>query len=201
MLLAVEAALAVVLLIGAALVARSFAALVNVDAGYDAEHVLTADVRMPSDPGDKSDVRTSRRAVALVERLRAIPGVRAAGAGDMAPFGSMLSMFGFILPGVTGADGKPFMAMGLRAIITPGYAEALGMRLKEGRWFREEDMSSAVRPMLVNEAFVKAYLTDGRPVTGRTFPGAFARWLGEHTAVTIVGVVDDVLPADLNERP
>jgi len=113
----------------------------------------------------------------------------------------MLSMFGFILPGVTGADGKPFMAMGLRAIITPGYAEALGMRLKEGRWFREEDMSSAVRPMLVNEAFVKAYLTDGRPVTGRTFPGAFARWLGEHTAVTIVGVVDDVLPADLNERP
>jgi putative ABC transport system permease protein len=203
MLLAVEAALAVVLLIGAALLARSFTELVSVDAGYDADRVLTADVRLPGDPGDKNNARTSQRAVALVERLRAIPGVRAAGVGDMAPFGSMLSLFGFALPGVTGtgADGKPAMATGLRAIITPGYAEALGMRLKEGRWFRAEDVSSAVRPILVNEAFVKAYLTDGRPVTGRTYPGMFERWLGKHTSVTIVGVVDDVLPADLNERP
>jgi putative ABC transport system permease protein len=201
MLLAVEAALAVVLLIGAALLARSFTALVTVDAGYDAERVLTADVRLPEDPADKNDARSSQRAVALVERLRAIPGVRAAGAGDMAPFGSMLSVFGFGLPGLTGANGKPLMATGLRAIVTPGYAEALGMRLKEGRWFRAEDMSSAVRPILVNEAFVKAYLMDGRPVTGRAFPGMFARWLGEHTTVTIVGVVKDMLPADLNERP
>ena len=106
MLLAIEAALAVVLLIGAALLARSFAALVTVDAGYDADRVLTADVRLPADPADKNDARTSQRAVALVERLRAIPGVRAAGAGDMAPFGSLLSSFGFTLPGMTGADGQ-----------------------------------------------------------------------------------------------
>jgi putative ABC transport system permease protein len=200
LLLAVEAALAVVLLIGAALLARSFAELVTVDAGYDAEGVLTADVRLPADPADKNDARTSQRAVALVERLRAIPGVRAVGAGDMAPFGSVLSSFGFTLPGMTGMDGKPVMSPTLRAIVTPGYAEALGMRLKEGRWFRDEDMSSAIRPILVNEAFVKAYMSDGRPVTGRTHIGMFPRWLGEQTAVTIVGVVDNVLPAELDAR-
>jgi putative ABC transport system permease protein len=61
-------------------------------------------------------------------------------------------------------------------------------------------MSSAIRPILVNEAFVKAYLTDGRPVTGRTHAGMFPRWLGEQTTVSIVGVVDDVLPADLDAR-
>ncbi len=155
---------------------------------------------LPRDPADKDNARTSRRAVALVERLRAIPGVRAAGAGDMAPFGSVLSSFGFKVPGMTGADGKPVMRAALRAIVTPGYAEALGMRLKEGRWFREEDMSSAIRPILVNEAFVKAYMSDGRPVTGRLHAGMFPRWLGEQTTVSIVGVVDDMLPADLDAR-
>ena len=200
MLLATEAALAVVLLIGAALLARSFAALVTVDAGYDADRVLTADVRLPADPADTNDTRTSQRAVALVERLRAIPGVRAAGAGDMAPFGSMLSSFGFTLPGMTGADGKPVAASALRAVITPGYAEALGMRLKGGRWFGADDMSAAIRPILVNEAFAKAYLQDGRPIVGRIFPGMFPRWLGPQTAVTIVGIVGDVLPADLDAR-
>ena len=74
------------------------------------------------------------------------------------------------------------------------------MRLKEGRWFRDEDMSSAIRPILVNEAFVKAYLHGRPPVVGRTFPGMFPRWLGQQTAVTIVGVVGDVLPADLDAR-
>jgi putative ABC transport system permease protein len=93
------------------------------------------------------------------------------------------------------------MATALRAIVTPGYTEALGMRLKEGRWFRAEDTTSAIRPILVNEAFAKAYLADGRPIAGRTFPGMFPRWLGKHTAVTIVGVVKDVLPADLDARP
>jgi putative ABC transport system permease protein len=200
MLLAVEAALAVVLLIGAALLGRSFAALVAVDGGYDADRVLTASVRLPADPADAKNARNSQRAVTLVERLRAIPGVRAAGAGDMAPFGSLLSSFGFTIPGMTGADGKPVAATALRAIVTPGYAEALGMRLKDGRWFRVEDTSSAVRPILVNEAFAKAYLHDGRPVVGRTFPGMFPGWLGPHTAVTIVGVVGDVLPADLDAR-
>jgi putative ABC transport system permease protein len=201
MLLAVEAALAVVLLIGAALLGRSFAALVAVDGGYDADRVLTASVRFPADfPADPKNERAARRGVALVERLRAIPGIRAAGAGDMAPFGLFLSSFGSKIPGMTGDDGKPVTVTALRAIVTPGYAEALGMRLKEGRLFRAEDMSSAIRPILVNEAFAKAYLHDGRPVVGRTFPGMFPDWLGPQTTVTIVGVVGDMLPADLDAR-
>ncbi len=198
-LLAVEAALAVVLLVGAALLARSFAELVRVDAGYDPANVLTADVRMPAGAG--SDERTSQLAVSIVERLRAIPGVRAAGAGDMAPFGSMLSSFGFTLPGMTGPDGRPVMATALRAIVTPGYAEALGMRLKEGRLFRAGDTTSAIRALLVNETFAKTYFADGRPATGRRFTGMFPSWLGKNTVVDVVGVVEDMLPASLDARP
>jgi putative ABC transport system permease protein len=127
--------------------------------------------------------------------------VAAAGAGDMAPFGSMISGFGFRLPDLTGIDGTPVMATGLRAIVTPGYAEALGMRLKEGRWFRADDTSSVIRPILVNETFAKTYFTDGRPVAGRRFHGLFPGWLGKDTIVDIVGVVEDMLPAALDERP
>jgi putative ABC transport system permease protein len=156
-------------------------------------------VRLPAAAG--TDARRSLLAVSMVERLRTIPGVRAAGAGDMAPFGSMLSRYGFRLPGLTGADGKPVMATAFRAIVTPGYAEALGMRLKEGRLFRADDMTSAVRPILVNETFAKTYFTDGRPATGRSFRGMFPNWLGKDTVVDIVGVVENMLPADLDARP
>ena len=75
------------------------------------------------------------------------------------------------------------------------------MRLKEGRLFRADDMTSAVRPILVNETFAKTYFTDGRPATGRSFRGMFPTWLGKDTVVDIVGVVEDMLPADFNARP
>ncbi len=213
-LLVVEAALAVVLLVGAVLLARSFAELVRVDAGYEPADVLTADVRMPAGrigfgtgtatgtgTGADTEARTSQFAVALVERLRAMPGVRAAGAGDMAPFGDVLSAFGFALPGTIGVDGRPMIATALRAIITPGYAEALGMRLKAGRLFDASDTTSAIRPMLVNESFANTYLADGRPIVGRRFTGLFPAWLGKDTPVEIVGIVQDMLPAALDARP
>ncbi|MPY90763.1 MAG: FtsX-like permease family protein [Luteitalea sp.] len=199
-LLVVEAALAVVLLVGASLLARSFVELVKVDAGYEPANVLTADVRMPEATGTPE--RTWQVAAATLERLRATPGVRAAGAGEMAPFGSVLSSFGFTLPGMTTADGRPIVATALRAVITPGYAEALGMRLKEGRFFRADDTTSAIRSMLVNEAFTKTYFADGRPATGRRFTGMFPEWLdNDNTVVEVVGVVEDMLPDSLDARP
>ena len=196
-LLGLEAAFAVVLLVGACLLGRSFVALVSVDAGYDPAGVLTADVRLPEHATAAS---ASQLALAIVERLRGTPGVRAVGAGDMAPFGSMLSRFGFRLPGASDADGRPAIATSLRAVITPGYPEALGMRLVEGRLLRAGDLTSANRPILVNASFARTYFTDGRPGAGRRYAGLFPRWLGAATVVEVVGVVDDMLPADLDGR-
>src|SRR5207237_8968920 len=190
-LLALEAALAVVLLVGAALLARRFAELVRGDPGYDPTNVLTADVRLPATAGPEA--LSSQLAVAMVEPLRTIPGVSAAGGGDMAPFGSMISGFGFSIPGMARADGRPVMATALRAIITPGYVEALGMRLREGRIFRADDMTSAIRPILVNKTFAKTYFADGRSITSRSFTGFFPKWLGKDTVLEIVGVVQDML--------
>jgi putative ABC transport system permease protein len=93
------------------------------------------------------------------------------------------------------------VATALRAVITPGYAEALGMRLTEGRLLRAGDATAAIRPMLVNRTFAKTYFTDGQPVTGRRFTGLFPRWLGNQAVIEIVGVVDDMLPDSLEARP
>lgn len=144
LLLIVEAATAVVLLIVATLLARSFVKLMQVDTGYTAANVLIADLIAPR------DADSSRLAQTVLERVRGLPGVRAAGAGSMAPFGNMVTRAGFPLSGMTTADGQPLVARAYFAIITPGYTEALGMRLVEGRFFRPGDAASPVLPMLVN---------------------------------------------------
>jgi putative ABC transport system permease protein len=206
-LLVIEAALALVLLVGAALLSRSFVELLQVDAGYDSANVLTADLHLarPADTQDaeeEHDRRMSRLTVSTLERLRAIPGVRAAGAGTMAPFGGAISSFGFDLPGMTDADGRPVRAQAHEAVITPGYAEALGMRLEEGRFLRDADMTSPIVAMLVNETFAKTYFTDGKPLIGRRFVSMFPNRLGRDDAVVeIVGVVQDVQPAELDAAP
>jgi len=192
LLLIVEAALAVVLLVGATLLARSFVNIIQVDTGYDPMNVLTADLIAAR----ASD--TSRLAESVLERLRGIPGVRVAGAGSMAPFGNMIISAGFQLPGMTTADGRPLFAQAYYAVITPGYAEALGMRLLEGRFFREADIASPVLPMLVNASFAKRYFIDGNAATGRRFTGLFG---ADDSIVEVVGVVADVLPASLDAEP
>jgi putative ABC transport system permease protein len=194
-LLIVEAALAVVLLVGATLLGRSFETLLNVDAGYDRANVLTADISMPR--GEQMFPSTQ-----VLQRLRALPGVRAAGAGTMVPFGRTLDVSGFPLPGITGPDGKPLLARALQGIITPGYAEALGLRLQAGRFPRDDDATTPTINMIVNESFARTFLADGRGVVGRRFTGIFPNLLKRTDAVAeIVGLVADMLPDALDAQP
>jgi predicted permease len=199
-LVVVESALAVVLLVGATLMGRSFVALLQVDAGYRPAGVLTADVSVVA--GSDRQRRMAQLAEATVERLRAIPGVQAVGIGSMAPFGSVLNSAGFALPGMITPSGQPVVARAFLTVVTPGYAEALGLRLKEGRFFVSTDTVSPSIPMLVNETFVRTYFTDGTRPTERLFRGMFPKMLGRNDAVvTIVGVVEDVLPDRLDGQP
>ena len=146
--------------------------------------------------------RGEELAVAALERLRELPRVAAAGAGNMTPHGSRLYSAGFRLPGMTTLDGEPLVATALHSVITPGFAEALNMRLVDGRFLTMEDTTAPVIAMLVNEAFVNAYFDDGRPAVGRRFSGMFPGMLGRDDAVVeVVGVVRDVLLRGLDEAP
>src|SRR5262249_29825786 len=79
--------------------------------------------------------------------------------------------------------------------VTPGYAEALGLRLRAGRLFDANDATAALRPLLVNDAFVRQYVRDGKPAIGRQLKGAFTE---AETVSEIVGIVGDVLKDGLD---
>jgi predicted permease len=194
-LLALEAALAVVMLVGAALLGRSFVKLLDVEKGYDPAGVITAAL-VPV--GTVEDERVGAVVRDVLARLRAMPGVEAAGAGNMAPFGGSTAISGFPLPDVPGPDGKPVQARALAYTVTPGYFQALGMRLVEGRFSTESDATSRAGSFLVNEAFVKTYYTDGRSAVGRRYEDRSDD--DQPTVSEIIGVVGDMLPAALDGK-
>jgi putative ABC transport system permease protein len=189
-LLVLEAAFTVILLVSAGLLGRSFVRLLNVDAGYRADHVLSARVQLPeSAPPERMAALIDR----LLIRLRAMPGVRAAGAGNMMPLVSLTAITSFPLAPIAG--GTPVMTRSASYVVTPGYAEALGLQLREGRLFTDADTLPGTRKMLVNEVFVRQYLAG--PAVGRQFGDMFPDDKGTRTE--IVGVVGDVLK-DGNDR-
>ena len=193
LLLAFEAALSVVLLIGAALLVRSFITLAHVDPGYDARNVLTARIYLTGAASARE--RRVQLIEALMGRLRATPAVVAVGAGNMAPLGESSFVSGFSFG--TNDAGQPVIARALQYVVTSGYAEALKLQLKEGRSISMQDEASPVAAMLVNEAFARAYIRDGRPVVGRRYKGL----LGKSEMTTeIVGVVGDVLKDGLDTK-
>lgn len=194
-LLATEAALAVLLLVGAGLLARSFVALTSVDAGYNPHNVLLAQVVLP--PVAAGDTMTSATADRILTRVKAIPGIDSAGAGNMAPLAPVAAIRLVTLPEV-GPDGQRIQARALAWGVTPGYAEALGQRLVTGRFFRDEDAASPIQALIVNEAFVRRYWSDGKPVVGRRYEGVFAE---AGTTSEVVGVIADMRKDGLDAEP
>lgn len=192
-LLVAEAAFAMILLAGGTLLARSFVRLVSVDGGYERRNVSTANIGLPE--GDEQAERRGVLTANLLQRLRATPGVVVAGIGSQAPFVRRDAMARATLPWPR-PDGSP-LDVNVRIVgITTGYAEALGLRLRAGRFFTEAEATAAWRPILVSEAFVRDYVNDSRPVLRRQLKGIFA--VDENQVSEIIGVVGDVLQRSLD---
>jgi hypothetical protein len=85
-------------------------------------------------------------------------------------------------------------------LVTPGFAEALSLRLREGRFLARKDLGSRLQAIVVNEEFVRSYLADSQPVVGRRFEGLIGG-VGEGLTSEVVGVVGNVLKNGLDARP
>jgi putative ABC transport system permease protein len=192
-LMVVEIALAVILLTGAGLMARTLHALLTVDPGFDLTHVLT--LRFSID-GDQSSEEAGRRfgekLVAFYDRLipamRAVPGVVDAGAAqslpiDGAQWNSVFTVEGLPVPARALLPSAAFVPS------TPGVFSTLGIRLQTGRFFRDADSPSAAKVAIVNEEFVREFLR-GLPPIGQHFKQGWPETVGPW--VEIVGVVNDV---------
>ncbi len=194
-LLVLESAFAVLLLVGAVLLARSFTKLTHVDAGYTPERVLATQIYVPGGDADDQGPRMQLLVNTLLDRLRATPGVRAAGAGNMMPLDGSTQIAGFPAPWMP-PGAEPRNARALQYLVSPGYQEALGLRLREGRLLADADVSSGTRAWVVNEEFARLYLP-ARPL-GYRFEQGFP---SGPVPIEIVGVVANVLKDGNDRKP
>lgn len=194
-----EVAAALILLVTAGLMLRSAARLAAVDPGFRTDGVLTFGVVLPPsayrEPADRL-----RFADRVVERLRALPGVRQAAIGGYAPMGEMRATRRYAV------DDQPLPPSGreptaLDLPVGPGYFEVMGVQLLGGRTFTERDTANAPAVMIVSEEFARVAFP-GEQSIGRRVRFYSGRPGGTPPPTReIVGVVRDVRQDGVRAKP
>jgi putative ABC transport system permease protein len=183
-----EVALSLVLLMGAAAMGRSLLALRHVDTGFDSQHVLTMRVSLPTTRYD-SAARVSTFFTTALQRLRALPGVQAAGAIDDLPSedGSVQAP---VIEGRSDLSARDQPTVAVRKI-TPGYLRALHIPILRGRDMADTDMNV----MLVSRGAAKQLWGDADPIGSHaTLP-----MLSATRANEVIGIVGDVKQRELSD--
>ena len=189
---AAQVALTFVLLLGAALFARSLQALQTVEPGFDRAHVLIARMDVQSLPHTRPMFARLYRQ--LLDESSALPGARRVALADQALFTAAVRQRDISVEGFAprpDADLNPYVLS-----VSPGFFDTMGIRFMAGRDFEEIDLSSsAAQVAIVNRSFARYYFDDA-PAVGRRF--GFGGQGAPHN-VTIVGIVDDAKYKDLRE--
>jgi predicted permease len=184
-----QVALSAALLLGGGLLLRTFDTLRGTDLGFAAGDVLTFNVALGERtyPTLADEVRLYD---ALLDQIRALPGVESAGATTLLPLTSDDFIDGFRRVGFD--DRFPDVPVARLQNVTAGYLEAIGLRLRAGRTIQATDTSGSPPVVVVNEAFEQQYFPDG--AVGRQI-----RF--RDTVAEVVGVVSDKQHRSLREQP
>ena len=193
-LVVVEVAVALLLLVGAGLLGNSFVRLMQVDPGFDIDAMLA----MPIEHRSRrySEDRAADFYRDLLQRVRAVPGVVAAGATTTNPF----RQFGFsnnVTPEERAADAPPsgLVQAGWRSV-TPGFFQAMGIPILAGRAIAESDADGAERVIVVSESLARRLWPGESPIGKRVF------WGGTTGRTrTVVGVSGDIRDVQLDAAP
>ena len=197
-----EVALALVLLIGSALLIRTAMALGRVDPGFDTSNVLTLKMSLKGAQYEKAEAveQVVRNGV---QELKAIPGVVEASATCCVPLQGGYGLPFRIVGRPLAADSQgPYHGGGGWATVSPGYFEIFKIPVKAGRTFNERDTSSSTPVVIINEAMAREYWSDGDPLSDRLVVGkgvmpAFDAE-GERQ---VIGVVADIRSDGLDTEP
>ena len=187
-----EVALAVVLVVGAGLMTRSFVKLLQVDLGFSRDHRVAVNYSIStarhSTPAEMRDTYRD-----MLNRVRAVSGVISAGAIRDLPFRGDGELIGFVPPGVTAsADGE--LPRATLMFTSDGFFSTMGIPLVAGRDLSQQDRLGAPIALVVNEALAKRYFPDRSPI-GQTIT------FGGPNHFAIVGVVGDVHQGAVDETP
>jgi len=193
-LVAVEVALAFVLLAGGGLLVNSLVRVTRVDPGFDVERLLTMRLTLPPQKYQDAEVPAFFRA--LTERLETVPGVVRAGAGTQFP--SVAFSFRQIYFDGAEADAEATLPTTLATVVRPGYFEALGVPLLRGRTFDDRDVADAPWVAVISEETAERYFPGVDPLGKRLKVGSAddqTPWW------EIVGVVGSTRNLGLDQDP
>ena len=194
----VEIAVALVLLIGAGLLVRSFVAMNRVELGFDPRNILALRVDLP-DARYPQSAQVTAFYDDLASRLRALPGAESVG------LGSSVLLPALPQSATLSVQGRPPLDASVRNVpvpydsITPGFFTTLRIPLIRGRLFTEADNSTARRVVVVNESLVRRFFPDGdalgKNVTFGNPVDSGTQW------ATIVGIVGDTRRGGVDREP
>jgi putative ABC transport system permease protein len=194
LLVVTEIALALVLMIGAGLLIRSFARILSVTPGFEQRNLLTMMV-----PATGARYQQDEQVVAfyrdVLGRVRALPGVEAAGVVSNLPFGGNYDASGFHIeekPQANPAEAPSAQRYG----VSPDYLRAMGITLLRGRQFTEQDNANTPLVALINETAAKRGWPNEDPIGKRIALGGV-----DSPKRTIVGIVRDVNHQGLDDAP
>jgi predicted permease len=191
----VELAIAVVLLVGAGLLGRSFYKLLHVDIGFDTSHLAVMNVQLPPMPSDDKTTKARRlEAYRAVDRaLAELPGVQSVGLTSDPPVQCLCDTDWIRIVG------KPFNGEHNEVDerdVSPSYLPTLKARLVRGRFFREDEDGTKPQVIVINEALARKYFPGEDPIGKKIADGG----LTPNSMREVVGVVADFREGALDDE-
>jgi predicted permease len=181
-----EVALAVILVIGAGLLIRTFYNLANVDLGFNRSHLVTFSMYLPESTYAESMIRV-QAFQRLLDAIRPVPGVEAATAMSGLPPNRPPLTVNTPVADTTAATVGPFPVVDYYQYVMPDYFETMGIPIVRGRSFQPTDAASSGPVAIVNEKFAETFWKGRDPIGQRVKPGS-----DQLPWFTVVGVAKDV---------
>ena len=187
-LVVVETALALMLLVGAGLLIKSFARLQEVDPGFSPERVLTTQITLP--PSRYADA-AARRAfwLRLLEKAKGIPGVTAAGVTSNVPFNGNVSSGSYSIVGYTPGPSEA-APHGRQEVAGGDYFRAMQIPVLQGRTFNDGDTADSPRVVVIDQYLVNRYFANRNPLGQEIQRGQGPQ--GRYTVIGVVGTINSI---------
>jgi putative ABC transport system permease protein len=185
-----QIAIAIILLIGAGLMVKSFWALVHVAPGFRSDNILTARLLIPTSRYSNNE-KIAALERTMIENFHGQPGIQFAGFATYVPLSGLENDSAFLI------EGRPPLSTGTYNMshyrpVSPGYFETIGIPLLRGRSFTVADTGESPWVVIINESMAREYWPSQSPVGQRVQFNARDKWR------TVIGVVGDVLHEGLD---
>ena len=192
-----EIAIAVVVVFLSSLVVRSFQKLIAVDPGFRTDHLLTAEITLPTPRYGDSSPLTNRFYEQVLENISQSRGVLSAATTTQVPLRPSQVMTRFLIDGAPALAPGTFPYAQIR-FVSPDYFRTMGIGLLKGRTFTRSDIDSTTGFFVVNEAFARHYLSGRDPIGANILIGVMSP---TPSKIPVVGVVSNARDLGIDSEP